>query len=206
MEPQDTASLAQAIAGVMGPLLAQMQQQTATMLAQMQQSQAEMLSTLVQSQRDSNTLLAAEAKKNRKPESYLGDFPEPMDNSFMPDGEPLPKLKCESFLGYWEEDEGTGALQLRGGFPYIDEPRGGCTREERELLNSLEAGVFRARTRDGSEGIVRVALRHDTDGSPIRLTVAVPKQWLSREKKNLLGGVELLRQLVPGVARPAVAA
>jgi hypothetical protein len=194
------------MATIMGPLLSQMQSQTATMLAQMQENNAQMLSALVQSQRDSNTLLAAEARKNKKAESYLADFPEPMDNAFMPDGEPLPKLKCESFLGYWEEDEGTGQMQLRGGFPYIDEPRGGCTREERELLNSLEAGVFRARTRDGSEGIVRVALRHDTDGSPIRLTVAVPKQWLSREKKNLLGGVELLRQLVPGVARPAVAA
>jgi hypothetical protein len=175
------------------------------MIAQMQESNAQMLAELVRSQRDSNTLLAAEARKNKKAESYLNDVEAPNDNAFMPDGEPLPKLRCPSELGYWEEDEGSQQMMIRGGFPYIDEPRGGATKEERELLNSLEAGVYRCRSRDGSEGVVRVAVRHDVDGQPIRMTVAVPKGWLSREKKNLLGGVELLRQLVPGVARAAAA-
>jgi hypothetical protein len=205
MESPDTQSLAHAIAGVMGPVIAQMQAQTQAMLAQMQESNALMLAELVKSQRDSNTLMAAEARKNRKPESYLGDFEEPTVSHFTPDGEPLPKLKCPAELGYWEEDEGTGAMMIRGGFPYIDEPRGGSTREERDLLNGLEAGVYRARRRDGAEGVVRVVVKHDADHSPIRLTVAVPKSWLSREGKNVLGGVELLKQLQPAVARAAAA-
>jgi hypothetical protein len=205
LERDDVTSLATALTGVIGPLLAQMQQQTAAMIAQMQESNAQMLAELVRSQRDSNTLLAAEARKNKRPESYLNDFPEPLANAFMPDGEPLPKLKCPAELGYWEEDEGTGAMMIRGGFPYIDEPRGGSTREERDLLNGLEAGVYRARRRDGAEGVVRVVVKHDADNSPIRLTVAVPKSWLSREGKNVLGGVELLKQLQPAVARAAAA-
>lgn len=149
------------------------------------------------------TAEAVKAARTKRPESYLGDFPHPNISHFTPDGRMLPPLTCETFLGYWEQDELTGQLQIIPGYPYIAEETGGCTLEEREVLNRIQAGIYTAHRRDGVKGQVRVQVRHDTDGQPYRKTIAVPKTWLTKQMKNMIGGIEFLRQLDPAVAVPA---
>jgi hypothetical protein len=183
-------TIAAAVAAAMGPIL-----------AQMQASQAQTIQTLIEGQK-AGQVEAVKAARAKRPESYLGDFPYLVKSHWSPDGTPLPALRCESFLGYWEEDETSGALAIIAGYPYVADEFGGCTREERDLLNSLQAGVYKATRRDGTSGVVRVQIKHDTDGAPTRLVVAVPKTWLTKQTKNTIGGIEFLRQLVPGVAVP----
>jgi hypothetical protein len=183
-------TIATAVAAAMGPIL-----------AQMQAAQTQTMQALLEGQR-AGQVEAVKAARSKRPESYLGDFPHVVTSHWSPDGSPLPALRCESFLGYWEEDETSGALSIVPGYPYVADEYGGCTRDEREVLNSLHAGVYRARRRDGTTGVVRVQIKHDIDGTPTRLVVAVPKEWLSKQAKNTLGGIEFLRQLVPGMAVP----
>jgi hypothetical protein len=155
------------------------------------------------------TQALAAAKASKRPESYLGDFPYHERSAFRPlgiDGPPLPPLTCPTFLGLHEMDEGTGELIIRAAYPYVADEHGGCTFEERELLNAIVAGVYPGiRRRDGVTGIVRVQVREDADGSPYRKVIAVPKQWLSKQHKNQIGGVEFLSQ-VAAQAKTKVAA
>jgi hypothetical protein len=184
----DPTAIAIAVAAAMAPLI-----------QQMQQGQAEMIAALLKGQTVS-TAEAVKAARTKRPESYLGDFPFPGMSHFSPTGEKLPPLRCESFLGYWDEDE-NGQLTIYAGYPYVADEYGGCTLEERTLLNNLEAGVYRAKRRDGMEGIIRVQIKHDIDGQPTRLVVAPPKTWLTMQMKNMVGGVDFLRQLQPDVAQ-----
>lgn len=138
----------------------------------------------------------AKAARSRRPESYNGDFDYHGISFFKPDGGPLTPLRCPSYLGYWDDEE----QKVIPAYPYLADEFGGCTEEERRLLNQLEPGVFKAQRRDGVTGPVRVELRRDVDGAPMRLVICVPKQWLSKELKNQIGGVELLRQLQPALA------
>ncbi len=99
----------------------------------------------------------------------------------------------EWFAGWWDDEE----QKVIPAYPYLADEHGGCTREERDILNRVEPGIYKVRRRDGVEGSVRVEIRKDVDGTPMRLVVCVPKNWLGKELKNMIGGVEMLRQLGP---------
>jgi hypothetical protein len=184
----DTQALAVAVAAAMAPII-----------QQMQAAQAETIAALIEGQK-AGVAESVKAARTKRPESYLGDFPFPGTSHWSPDGSPLETLRCESFLGYWEEDE-NGGLSIIAGYPYLADEHGGCTNDERRALNVIQPGVFKARRRDGAEGIVRVQLKHDMDGTPTRLVIAVPKPWLTKQMKNMIGGIEFLSQLHPSVAR-----
>ena len=185
----DPAAFAEAIAPTLAATVAQAVAQA------MAQVLPAIMQPLAQGQAD-----AVRAARSPIAESYRGDFAYHEQSYFRPQGQPLTPLKCPMFLGYWDDD----LQKVIPGYPYLADEHGGCTEEERQILNRLTAGVFKARRRDGIEGPVRVEVRTDVDGSPMRLVVCVPKQWLSKELKNMIGGVEFLRQLLPRAEAVAV--
>lgn len=171
----------QAIAAISGMQTAQL----ADVLKQVVQSQAQATADVVKS------------AKSRMPESYRGDFPYPGISVFSPTGEPLPALKCPMFLGVWDHV----ANKHEPVFPIIADDTGGATMDERRLLNALEQGAFEVERRDEVRGTVRVVMDRDADGTPTRLTIAVPKNWLEKGEHRALPSLKALaRQLQPTVA------
>lgn len=187
MDPAMAQMIAAAVAAAMAPVVAA-------------------IGAIVEGQNESAAEHLKMAKAGKRPESYKGDFPYHERSHFRPQGiagPPLPKLTCETFLGYTEYDDLTGALKIIPGYPYIADEHGGCTFEERELLNAIQPGVYRGITRlDGTTAEVRVKVLYDADGTPTRKTIAVPKQWLTKQAKNQIGGLQLLKQLADRVPKP----
>lgn len=131
------------------------------------------------------------AAGDRRPESYTGAFEDTV-NIGQAWGRtdpkvPLPKLKCEMYLGYWDPKK----KEAVPGYPFVCDEYGGMTMRERQKLNALTPGVFKMRrTSDGIEGIVRVVTKEDANGEPSELVIALPMSWLSPEHKNGIGSVE----------------
>lgn len=95
-----------------------------------------------------------------------------------PDGDqkhPRTLLRCPMFLGiYDDKGEALGAFEL--------EP-GTLTEWEREKLNGLRPGVYQGIERNnGDRGLWRVVEKHNDNGEPQSLIVAVPPTWLSRDE------------------------
>ena len=199
-------TIAAAVAAAMGPVLTQIQQAN----AQQQAATMDAMSALISGQQSGNADALKAARGSKRPESFLGDFAYPGTSHWAPNGEKLLPLTCDTFLGYHEVDENTGNLSIIPGYQSIADEHGGCTAEERTLLNAIVAGNYIATRRDGLSGEVMVQVRYDTSGNPFRKVIAVPKTWLTAQMKNMIGGADFLRQLQPETAkraaRPEVAA
>ena len=113
----------------------------------------------------------------------------------------MPSLRCPTWLGVYWIDEGTDEIKIDPGFECEADEYGGCTFEERRLLNRVEPGVYKLKRRDGVIGVARVQFRYDTDGLPERIVIAIPKQWMTKQMKNMIGSlVEIASQLQPETA------
>jgi hypothetical protein len=121
-----------------------------------------------------------EKARNRRPESYNGDFPFPNISAYNPDGDasPAPPLKCEMWEGYWDEraqkavrDDKIGAESL--------------TKLEIRLLNELRGGEYRVENYDGEMGLLRVIATNDeATGALSRIVLAYPHAWVNKASRG----------------------
>lgn len=143
----------------------------------------------VQAQHAAEMKEIVQAARNRRPESYSGDFEFPNVSAYNADGDtsPRPALKCEMWLGAWDADANNGVRK----YPYEWD----ClTKREIRLLNQLEPGVFEVRRTDGGRGTVRVVLEKDANGKAHRLTIAFPIEWIEKQSQfvNMLPSITAL--------------
>lgn len=137
--------------------------------------------------------------RNPIPESYLnGGFPAKSVFSH-PDGDlahPPTKLRCPMFLGVY-----SNRGEARPAFPIFEDS---CRESERVMLNQLREGSFPVERNDGRVGNWRVIQESDELGEPIRLIIAIPSQWLSKEEQaQMPGQPNFLKQLTQGQTVPA---
>ena len=135
-----------------------------------------------------------ERARNRRPESYLGDFPFPNISAFNPDGDakPIPPLKCDIWEGHWDVKKASAVE----GYQFELEV---LTKQEARLLNLLQAGEYKVENFEGETGLVRVvATKNDATGEVVKLCIAYPHLWvdkasMGRKKPALL---KLLTQIL----------
>lgn len=137
--------------------------------------------------------LAANAAMARNPiaETYLnGGYPAKSVYSH-PDGDlahPRTILRCPMFLGIYNEHG-----QVAPVFEMFEDV---CTERERVLLNTLQAGVFPVERNDGVTANWQVVEQRDAQGGLIRLVIAVPQVWLSKDQQaQMPGQFKFLQQL-----------
>lgn len=88
---------------------------------------------------------------------------------------PRTKLRCPMFLGIYNEDgKAVPAFEI---FPDT------CTENERVALNAVQPGAFHVERNDGKTALWRVVQQTDDLGQPIRLVIAVPATWLSKDEQ-----------------------
>lgn len=115
---------------------------------------------------------------------------------FNPDGDlesPRPGLKCEMFLGQYD-DHGvvTAAFEIVGN---------SCRKDEQELLNQLSAGAYPVKRHDGVSGSVVVQERKDANGVVNRVVIAMPHGWLGKDQQaSMPSQKNLCEQILGGVA------
>ncbi len=142
---------------------------------------------------------AAQGARNPMPETYLnGGYPGKSVYSH-PDGDlktPRTALRCPMFLGvYNAEGKTTPAFNI---FPDV------CKESERVMLNALTPGKYRLTRNDDVEAICRVVEELDDFGAPIRVVIAVPQKWLSKEEQSAMPSqTRLLTQLTTEAAPAA---
>lgn len=158
-------------------------------ISEIADAQAQTLHLAKQGGGDISTVLAQNAAmmekviekaRNRRPESYNGDFPFPNITAYNPDGDasPAPPLKCEMWEGYWDEraqkavrDDKIGAESL--------------TKTEIRLLNQLTGGEYRVNNYDDELGLLRIiATMDEATGVLSRLVLAYPHPWVNKASKG----------------------
>ena len=144
-----------------------------------------------------SSVVAAQAARNPIPETYLqGGYNEKSVYSH-PDGElvhPKEKLKCPMFLGTYNSDSGETK-------PALEIFEDVCTPDERRMLNLLVPGMFRVERNDGVSANWKVVMQNDDLGQPIRLVIAMPARWLTKEHQAMNPGQpSFLRQLTQPAA------
>jgi hypothetical protein len=143
-----------------------------------------------------SSTVAAQAARNPIPETYLqGGYNEKSVYS-NPEGDlvrPREKLKCPIWMGTYSD---TGETK-----PAIEILEDVCTPDERRMLNLLTPGSFRVERNDGVSAQWKVVLQSDDLGTPIRLIIALPARWLTKEHQAMNPGQpSFLRQLTQPVA------
>jgi hypothetical protein len=146
---------------------------------------------MTQSSRES-----AQAARHPLPETYLdGGFPEKSVFSH-PDGDlahPRTVLKCPMWMGIYSD---TG--ETKAAFEILE---AACSEKERVLLNQLTPGSFRVERNDGVSAQWKVVQQNDDLGEPIRLVIAMPARWLTKEQQaQVPGQPNFLRQLTQPAA------
>lgn len=85
------------------------------------------------------------------------------------------KLRCPMFLGIYDETgKATPAFEI-----FHDT----CTEKERVALNQVRAGAFMVERNDGRSALWRVVEQMDDLGQPVRVVIAVPATWLSKDEQ-----------------------
>jgi hypothetical protein len=128
-----------------------------------------------------------EKARNRRPESYNGDFPYHGISAFNPDGfaKPIPALKCEMTEAMWMVNEKTRMIEYHDTYPLEQSENGPLTKREVRLLNLLEPGEYEVENRDAERGVVRiVANLNEATGQPVKLLLACPMAWWTKEGKQ----------------------
>lgn len=141
---------------------------------------SEIAQLAAQHREDMTTLI--EKARNRRPESYNGDFPHPEISSRNPDGytKPVPPLKCEMHDGAWSDrDQKVGAIDQPFEADQLD-------KHEVRLLNLLQPGEYRnIENFEGETGTVRVvASYNDASGALTRLVIAYPQKWVEKSSQG----------------------
>ena len=149
-----------------------------------------MFRMFIDSMVEANRQSAKEAR-HPIPESYLdGGFPE-ISVFSHPDGDlkhPPTQLKCPMFMGVYDEEGKCHPV-----FPIIER---NCKETDRVMLNQLTPGIYRVERNDGRVSNWRVVIHKDDLDQPIRLVIATPQTWLSKEEQaQMPGQPSFLKQL-----------
>lgn len=126
-----------------------------------------------------------EKARNRRPESYNGDFPFPNISALNPDGDAAPAqpFKCEFFEGYWYRDEREHRDKTVIEKPGIE--HGQLSKLEVRLMNLIQPGEYSVENYDGERGTVRVvATVNEATGAVQQLSILYPKHWVDKASKG----------------------
>lgn len=119
----------------------------------------------------------AHMARNPIAETYLtGGYPGKSVFSH-PDGDlvtPRTELKCPIYMGVYN-DEGK-VIPVRE----IDGKQ--CTEAERVYMNQIAPGRYEVQRNDGQSAFWRVVESRDDLGELMKITIAVPQQWMARDQ------------------------